>query len=36
MATIEHRFGLSPVTARDAQVQDLSTVFGRRGRGGRR
>ena len=36
MATIEHRFGLPPVTARDAQVQDLSTVFGRRGRGGRR
>jgi acid phosphatase len=36
MATLEHRFGLPPVTARDAQVQDLSTVFGRRGRGGRR
>ena len=30
MATIEHRFGLPPVTARDARVQDLSTVFGRR------
>jgi len=29
MATLEHRFGLRPVTARDAQVQDLSTVFGR-------
>ena len=27
MATIEHRFGLRPVTARDAHVQDLSTVF---------
>ena len=27
MATIEHRFGLRPVTARDAQVQDISTVF---------
>jgi acid phosphatase len=27
MATIEHRFGLRPVTSRDAQVQDLSTVF---------
>ena len=27
MATIEHRFGLRPVTARDARVQDLSTVF---------
>jgi acid phosphatase len=27
MATIEHRFGLRPVTARDAVVQDLSTVF---------
>jgi acid phosphatase len=28
MATIEHRFGLQPVSPRDAQVQDLSTVFG--------
>jgi acid phosphatase len=27
MATIEHRFGLRPVTSRDARVQDLSTVF---------
>jgi acid phosphatase len=27
MATIEHRFGLRPVSARDAAVQDLSTVF---------
>jgi acid phosphatase len=32
MATIEHRFGLRPVTSRDARVQDLSTVFGRGGR----
>jgi acid phosphatase len=31
MATIEHRFGLRPVSSRDAQVQDLSTVFRRRG-----
>jgi acid phosphatase len=29
MATIEHRFGLRPVSSRDARVQDLSTVFGR-------
>jgi phospholipase C len=28
MATIEHRFGLRPVSSRDARVQDLSTVFG--------
>jgi acid phosphatase len=36
MATIEHRYGLRPVTSRDARVQDLSTVFGRRHhRGGR-
>jgi acid phosphatase len=34
MATIEHRFGLRPVTSRDASVQDLSTVFGERGHGG--
>jgi acid phosphatase len=27
MATIEHRFGLSPVSSRDAAVRDLSTVF---------
>jgi hypothetical protein len=33
MATIEHRFGLPAVSARDGSVQDLSTVF--RG-GGRR
>jgi acid phosphatase len=31
MATIEHRFGLRPVSSRDARVQDLSTVFGGRG-----
>jgi len=30
MATIEHRFGLRPVSSRDARVQDLSTVFGGR------
>jgi hypothetical protein len=34
MATIETRFRLRPVTARDAEVRDLSTVFGRRGRQG--
>jgi hypothetical protein len=28
MATIEHRFGLRPVSPRDAHVQDLTTVFG--------
>jgi phospholipase C len=27
MATIEHRFGLKPVSTRDAAVKDLSTVF---------
>jgi phospholipase C len=27
MATIEHRFGLPPVSSRDADVQDMSTVF---------
>jgi phospholipase C len=27
MATIEHRFGLPPVSARDAAVNDLSSVF---------
>jgi phospholipase C len=36
MATIERRFRLRPVTDRDARVRDLSTVFGRRGHGGRR
>jgi phospholipase C len=34
MATIEHRFGLRPVTTRDRTVQDLSTVFGRGDHGG--
>jgi acid phosphatase len=29
MATIEHRFGLRPVSPRDAAARDLSTVFGR-------
>ena len=36
MATIEHRFGLRPVSSRDAAVQDLSTVFPRHSRGGGR
>jgi acid phosphatase len=27
MATIEHRYGLKPVSTRDAAVQDLSTVY---------
>jgi acid phosphatase len=31
MATLEHRYGLRPVSSRDATVRDLSTVFGRRG-----
>jgi acid phosphatase len=41
MATIEHRFGLRPVSSRDASVKDLSTVFkhddhhGRHHHGGR-
>jgi acid phosphatase len=30
MATIEHRFGLPPVTSRDAAVNDLSSVFSAR------
>jgi acid phosphatase len=30
MATIEHRFGLHPVSPRDAAVTDLTTVFGDR------
>jgi acid phosphatase len=33
MATIEHRFGLRPVSARDARVQDLSSVFSAAGAG---
>ena len=31
MATIEHRFGLPPVSTRDAAVNDLSSVFSARG-----
>ena len=27
MATIEHRFGLDPVSPRDAAVRDMATVF---------
>ena len=27
LATIEHKFGLAPLSSRDAAVQDLSTVF---------
>jgi phospholipase C len=30
MATIERRFGLDPVATRDAEVADLSGVFGSR------
>jgi phospholipase C len=30
MATIEHRFGLQPVSSRDAAVNDLSSVFNAR------
>jgi acid phosphatase len=30
MATIEHRFGLPPVSSRDAAVKDLSSVFSAR------
>jgi acid phosphatase len=30
MATIEHRFGLPPVSSRDARVNDLSSVFSAR------
>jgi phospholipase C len=31
MATIEHRFGVAPVSTRDAAVNDLSSVFSARG-----
>ena len=31
LATIEHRFGLPPLTTRDAAVNDLSSVFSARG-----
>jgi hypothetical protein len=34
-ATIEHRYGLRPLSSRDAKVADLSTVFNR-GRRSRR
>ncbi len=27
IATIEHRFGLRPLTSRDARVKDLSSVL---------
>ena len=30
LATIEHRFGLAPLTSRDARVKDLSSVFAAR------
>jgi phospholipase C len=30
LATIEHRFGLAPLSTRDAAVNDLSTVYGAR------
>jgi hypothetical protein len=29
MATIEHRFGLKPVSSRDKEVKDLSSVLAR-------
>ena len=35
MATIEHRFGLPPVSTRDAAVNDLSSVFSARAPYGR-
>jgi phospholipase C len=31
MATLERGYGLRPLTSRDAAVQDLATVFDRRG-----
>jgi hypothetical protein len=36
MATIEHRFGLAPMAAnsRDAQVNDLSSIYDARQVGG--
>jgi phospholipase C len=30
LATIEHRFGIAPLSSRDAVVSDLSTVFNAR------
>ena len=35
MATIEHRFGLAPVSSRDAAVRDMSTVLRARPGNGR-
>jgi acid phosphatase len=35
LSTIEHRFGLKPLTSRDKAVADLSSVFGARKRGRR-
>jgi phospholipase C len=35
MATIEHRYGLAPVSTRDAAVNDLSSVFSARAPYGR-
>jgi phospholipase C len=32
LATIEHRFGLRPLTSRDAAVRDMFSAFGGRGR----
>jgi phospholipase C len=32
LATIENRFGLRPLTSRDREVRDLSTVFAAKGR----
>jgi hypothetical protein len=28
VATLEHRYGLAPLSSRDAAVRDLSSVFG--------
>jgi hypothetical protein len=30
LSTIEHRFGVAPLTSRDAQVADLSSVWSAR------
>jgi phospholipase C len=35
MSTIEHRYGLRPLTSRDEQVADLSSVFDSKKHGGR-
>ena len=34
LATIEHRFGVAPLSSRDASVRDLASVFDARGRPG--